>query len=332
MSNVIYNVIAISVLWVAVTVAGVYVTIFEQPKELDRLEKAEKAARLEQAEISALLEERATSRERADEALRRWKARYKVIPDTLSGPAVIGRLNDLTQRGFETFDVSYQGQQVTEDYRYHTFQISGRGYYSNLYELVWTLENSRTFYRVGDVQLDHIDLITEDPETGAERMKVMVSFRMRVEAYFGGAVGMSAGQSPSIASIEEEGLPVSRAGADLPPVPKHVLPDEKPAVNPFFPLVMEDLPPNTHNLVDVEDAEFVSIVGQKAVFKDDEGFRSLGTGDDVYLGQITAVDPVEGRVAARLNKGGIIDEVVLYLETEAAYRQARGPARLAPLE
>jgi hypothetical protein len=54
-------------------------------------------------------------------------------------------------------------------------------------------------------------------------------------------------------------------------------------------------------------------------------------GDNIYLGQIIEVDPIEGRVRARLNKGGIIDEVEIYLQSGDRSRQAQGSVQRSPL-
>ncbi len=313
----------------AVVGAGVYLTFYQQTAELERVEKAEKVAQLKQAEITTLVAEYADSKEQADAVIRKWRSRYKVIPETLSTPSVVGYMNDLTQTGFETFDVSLGSLQHTGDYSYYTLSATGRGYFTSLYHLVWSLENNRAFYGVRDLTLEHIDLVTENEETGRRRLQVMVSFNMQIDAYFSGPEGTSAsGSAWQLASADGEVR--SATGGVLPPVPAEVLADRRPEVNPFFPVIMDDLPPNTHGLIDVESAAFVSIVGGKAVFKTGGSYRQVGAGDPVYLGQITSVDPLEGRVTARLNRGGIIDEVAVELETGERYRQAIGPALLQP--
>ena len=331
MSNkVLYNIIILAVVWVGIIVAGVYVTMFKQPEELARVEKAGKVIRLKQAELASLINEHDISTEKADKALNKWKARYKVIPDKLSGAEVIGYLNELTRTGFEVFDVSNSGTQREGDYSFHSFSVSGRGYFSELYRIVWELENNRYFYRIPELTLVHMDIVTEDEDTGKEVMKIMVSFQLRVDAIFSGADGMSA---PSEGGVAEQAasLPqTGRAKSELPPVPDAVLPDQRPRLNPFFPLIMDKLPPNTHNLVNIESAQLVSIVGDKAVFNEGGNYRAVGVNEDVYLGQIVEIDPIEGRIKARLNKGGIIDAVELYLQSGEQYRQALGSVRRAP--
>ena len=329
-TKVLYNIIILAVVWVFIIGAGVYITMFEQPEELVRVEKAGKVIRLKNAELASLISEHSLSIGKADDALSKWQARYKVIPNQLSSPEVIGYLNELTRSGFEVFDISNSGMQDEGDYSYHSFSISGRGYFSELYQIIWELENNRYFYRIPELTLIHMDIITEDEDTGNEVMKVMVSFQLQIDAIFSGADGMSA---PDVGGVTEaaEALPISRAKSERPPVPGEVLPGERPALNPFFPLIMDRLPPNTHGLINIEKAQLVSIVRDRAIFKEDDAYRSVGQGEDVYLGQITEVDPTEGRVKARLNKGGIIDAIELYLQTGEQYREALGSVRRAPL-
>ncbi len=305
---------------------GGYVTYVRQPVELERVKKAEQLLRLKNAEVSSLLLEVNSSREKADEAYRKWQGRYKIMPKTLTSAEVVGYLNSLTQEGFENFDVTLVGVENKPDYGTYTFNVQGRAYYASLYRFVWDIENNRNFYRARDLALSHIDLITQDGDK--ERMQVMVSFSMNIDAYFGGPDGMSA--PLEVAAVQGDSAAARSGNPLLPPVPMDVLPSQRPAINPFFPIVMEQLPPNTYGLVDVESATLVSISGGEAVFKDEKGYRKLGIGDAVYLGQITSIDPRGERVVARLNKGGIIDEVEIELQTGERFRQALGPLQLAP--
>ena len=323
------NTMAILLCWGVVLAAGGYVTYVQKPQEVQRLKNAEKVERLKRAEVASLLQEEATSQEQARLAVRRWRSRYKLVPDTMTTPAVVNNINQLTQRGFKNFDISFGGVQRSPEYNLLAYDIKGRGYYSSLYNFVWEIENSRDFYRLSNFNLEHIDLVTENKETGRKRMQVMVSFTMRLEAYFGGQASLRQPEEKLVRLVGSEGNTL-RSRRELLDVPKAVLPDEKPEVNPFFPGILDELPPNTHGRLDVEAAELISIVDGKAVFKDEEGYRSVGEGDAVYLGQIIEVNPRRNRVVARLNRGGIIDEVVNTLDAGEQYRQAQGPNQLSP--
>ncbi len=330
MSNIAYNVIILALLAVLVTGGGVYMTFVKQPKEIEKLEQAEKIARLKEAEVSALLAEENSSSETAREAVQKWKARYKVIPAKLTSADVVNFVNQRSLSGFKNFDIVVESNNSTPDFKYYTLKISGRGFYTSLYQFIWEVENHRDFYRIRDVQLDQIDLITQDEETGNNKSQVMVSFNFKLDSYYGGSTGLSAPIGDPLS--EDEVLPTSAANVDLPPVPSGVLPKSRPEVNPFYPLILEDVPPNTYERINMDEATLVSIVGREAVVKEGEQYHQVKVGDQVYLGEITRIDANEGKVVARLNRGGIIDEVELIMETGDTYRQAIGPVRLAPVE
>jgi hypothetical protein len=330
MSTLGYNIIVLALLAAIVTGTGVYLTMFQQPKDLEQLEEAEKMARLRQAEVTSLLAEEGTSNRVAQEAIAKWRARYKVIPQKLNSADVINYINQRSRSGFKNFDTVVEGTNSNSDYSTYSLRITGRGYYSSLYKFIWEVENSRDFYRVKDLQLENIDLVTQDEVTGNNKLEVMVSFSMKIEAFYGGKNGLSAPIGEEDLGAEDDLLPTSASNLDLPPVPAEILPDEKPAANPFFPLILDQIPPNTYDLMDIESADLFSIVEGKAVFRYRDEYVKLGVGDPVYLGEITYINPSDGRVIARLNKGGIIDEVELTLDTGEAYRQAFGTSRLAP--
>ena len=329
MSNLIQNLIILSVCWLIAIGGGVYTTFFVQPDEMDRLEKAEQVARMKQAELSSLVAEMSESESRAENIVTRWNSRYKVIPRSLGSEDVIRFLNDHSGQGFDPFDVTFMGLQQGSKFNRFDFSIEGRGAFGNVYELIWAIENNRQLFRIEELELNHFDLLSDDPGTGQKRLDMVVRFSFNLSAYFGGAVGLSASDS-------SEGAPRSLyfndsdLASSLPPVPDHVLPSPSPRMNPFLPLIMENIPPNTYGLVEVESAELVSIVGTEAILTWNENEYRLGIGDPVYLGQVISVDPKKGKVVASLNKGGILERIELTMDLDQLYNQARGNVQLSP--
>ncbi len=328
MNTTLSNALVLVFCWIVVAGVGGYLTFFHQPRELHTLEELERTTLLRNQEADALLAQSAVSREQARDVFKRWNARYKVMPASLRSYEVVGYLNDLTRSGFETFDVSVQGVQQKNDFSTYTLAINGQAYYSALYQFIWHLENNRSFYRVLSFELKHLDLRDTDT-SGRERLRVLVSFTLTLEAYFGGAEGMSAAPASVIGDMG----PLAAAPADAPPpVPASILPRLQPVGDPFRPIILESVPPNTYGLVDVERDALVSIADGRAIFRDSEGYRTLGVGDDVYLGRIVLIDPEKSRVVAYLNRGGIVDEVELTLGTpgRGTYRPVALPASTGP--
>lgn len=306
------NIAILVVCWLCVAGFGSYLTFMKQPLELERLTEAERVVALKQDEAGTLRLQTASAEQASREVLSRWNARYKVMPDSLQAHEVVAYFNRLTASGFKNVDVEVLGTTPGADYNAIGLKVSGRGLYRSLYDFVWALENNRSFYRIKHLNLDQLDLVTkETSSTGEERsrLEVLVTFEMQVEALYGGSLGVSAGGAASVLASEGgEGAP--RLNPNAPPgVPASVLPTRRPPRNPFYPLILSQIPPNTYGLMDVEAATLISIADGRAIFTDGDGYHTLGVGGEVYLGEITHVDPRAGIVRARLNKGGIIDEV-----------------------
>lgn len=309
MSNDVINTIVLTVLLVLVHGVGFYVTQKVQPAKLDALVAEEEAIKLRAAEVEDLLAQEALASEEAAEAFRRWNARYKILPDQLSSPEVVEYLNALSRSGFRAFDITLAGVEQHPNYSIYSYNVTGLAYFESLYGFIWNVENGRGLYRLRDVSIRRQLSEVPNPETGVNRQLVLAQFSLAIDSYFAGSRGMSGSDS-------------------LITIPDDVLPPRRPAVNPFYPLVLEELPPNTDDLVDVEKDPLVSVVGDQAVFERNGELRTLRPGGVVYLGRVSVVDPNVGRVVIDLNKGGIRERVELDLQTGERYRQALGPVQL----
>lgn len=284
--------------------AGHYVTEVHQPRTLEQIQDKIKLAKLQQAEVEQLLIEQASSAEAAEEVLRKWKARYKYLPETLNTAEMVLYLESLTSYGFEQFDVSLQGITNAGSHSYYTFKVNATAFFDSFFRFIWHIENNREFYRIESLSMSHKAVYKENPATERLRRMDMVSASFMLHAYFAGAEGVSAPDK------------------ELMPVPDSWLPRQSPAHNSFYPIVRTDLPPNDQNLLDLEKSTLVSIVGDRAVFDWEDRQYILGEGDAVYLGEIVKVDPKMALVRARLNKGGMVDMIDVRLDVGERFRQA----------
>ena len=329
MSNLFQNIIVLTTCWIMTFGGGVYATYVYQPDEMKRLEKAKQVANMKQAELSALMAEMGDSESRASTVSSRWNSRYKIVPKTLGSEDVVAFLNEHTRTGFNPFDITFKSHEESEQFYKLVFAIDGRGDFNNLYELIWAIENSRQLYRIDNLKLTHFDLITGDPQTNQQRLEVLVSFSFEIHAFYGGVAGLSASDGLNDTDGNSQ-FSDNELYANLPAVPDHVLPARNAVMNPFHPLILENIPPNTYNRVDMEEAELLYIVGTDAVILWNDEEWVIGIGDPVYLGQVISVDPRNGTVIARLNKGGLIDQIELKMDLGDLYKQARGSVQLAP--
>lgn len=302
--------------------AGTYVTYFQQQSTIESLNQEIEEKKQEKERIQTLKTNLADAEETLESTRQRWRTRYKIVPDTTTSPVVLGYLTELTQTGFKTFDVTSAGTQQRNGYNAYAFSAQGEAFFSSLYRFIWTIENNRPFYRVRDLSLNYLEERTTDEETGQTSMDVLVSFQMDVEAIYGAVGGMEGGGGPSD-ERQLQALPVAQT-TPAPPLPARVLPNPSPNINPFYPLVFEQVPPNEYNRLNVESAQLISIINGQAVFETNGGIERVGEGDRVYLGRITEVDASEGRVVARLNRGGIVDTVELSLNAQSPLQRTQG--------
>ncbi|NNF02883.1 MAG: hypothetical protein HKN17_00345 [Rhodothermales bacterium] len=331
MSSVLQNMLILGFCWLLATGGGIWLTFVKQPAEKERLEKAEQVVKMKNAELTTLSAEIGATREQAKQVKARWESRYKVVPSDLGSEEVIDFINRTTRTGFESLDVTFMQQKQHDQYNTYQFDINGRAPFSEVYNLIWSLENDRNFYRVEELALSHMDLVKQDKDTQREELVIVVTFSFKLTAFYGGMAGLSAEDDGEMQPGDASIVQVDPMSA-LPSIPDAVLPARSLGRNPFFPLIMEELPPNTDNLVEIEEADLVSIAGGIAVLEWDKEFYSLREGDPIYLGQIISVDPRSGRVVGRLNKGGIIDEIELELKDADLFRQAQGNVELTPSE
>lgn len=299
---------------------GTYLTYFRQQDTIATLAQQIEAKKDEREQVRTLKANLADAKARLKTARQQWRTRYKVVPETVSTPSIVAYLTELTQTGFKTFDLTAAGPDSRDGYSLYTFGAEGEAYFTSLYRFVWTVENNRPFYRIRNLDLNYLEERTTDEESGRTQMDILVSFQMEVQAIYGAPEGLDTAPQGAPGSGEVEQLPVAQT-APSPPLPSSVLPNPAPEINPFYPLIFEEVPPNQYGRLNVESARLVSIVDGKALFQTGDGLQRVGEGDRVYLGRIVEVAPVEGRVVARLNRGGIVDRVVRTLGTESPLRR-----------
>ena len=312
MPNDVLNTLLLSVFLAAAAGGGYYVTGREQPAELAAVQAEIEAIENRDAEVETLIAEEATASEEAAATLARWNTRYKVLPAELSSADVVAYLNALSSRGFQRFDLSLTGVTPGETASYYTYQVTGEAYFESLYAYVWHVENSRGLYRVRDLSVKKkVTTIGGGGEGNPGRQVVLAEFAMAVDAYFSTNNDISAPDSAVVP-------------------PKEAFPARRAAVNPFFPFILEELPPNTDDLVEPETDPLISVIGGTAVFDRAGEIRQLRAGDRVYLGRISNVDPQRAKVTVEFNRGGIRERMTLDLDTGERYRQALGRQQLSP--
>ena len=289
-----------------VGVAGYYITQVHQKNQLEAVQKRIDEAQEKKEKLQRLQKQVVTERKKLEQAKREWLNRYARIPDTITKVGGATRITQLTQEGFNDVSIEVQETRNQEGYSETVYNVNGTGKYSALYNAIWNLENSRSLYHVRDLQTSYTEEREQAGEGGQPQMDLLVSFQMKVAAIFGVV------KTPG-------GAPETQEPRFLPEIPDATFPTSTPSVNPLYPLVFKQVPPNEEGKLNVETATLLSITGEEATFLTTGGeTKVVQEGDDVYLGRITAISSKEGIVTARLNRGGKIETIT------------RNPKGLAP--
>jgi hypothetical protein len=87
-------------------------------------------------------------------------------------------------------------------------------------------------------------------------------------------------------------------------------------LDPFQPLILDYLPPNTENLINVENSRLVALTANSAFIQDQQGaVREIKVGGAVYLGFLSKIDLNKGEALFLMDRGGISDMYVLQLKS-----------------
>jgi hypothetical protein len=278
------NSIALGILLFLILAVGTYIRAFHLPKKVKALEAQVLKIDEELQNTPNLVNQFNDLSAILTDTQKRWESRNKDIPPadiSSQSYAYFSRLIDLS--GEVKLNMVYTGTTMLGNYGYNTYGLRGEAVFDNLYRFIWYLENDRRLYKIQSLTLKGIEVA---PSIEYELGQVLVTFDMTVHAYFSSVSELSS-------SLGERSLTPNTLNVD-----------------PFTPVIAAGLPPNAHDLVEVERSELKAVIPGKA-FVLDQGntIRTINEGDEVYLGYVTRVDPEGGRVECTLNKGGIIEKV-----------------------
>lgn len=287
MTYILRNTIILATLLVIILVIGFYFRFGVLPKKIDNADKEIKTIDVELQNTPDLINTYNQYSQLLVVTKQKWEGRNKDIPPV----DVTGQTYDYFNRtidksGEVKLDMLYQGIRNYKNYGFNTYNLKGEAPFENLYKFIWYIENSRLLYKIRNINLKGIEL--KEKESG--ETKLMVTYEITLEAYFSSI--------PELYSSSGERKLVAAALVS----------------NPFEPLILRDLPANTEDLLEIERSDLKAVVPGKAFVVDQNNkMRTLSEGDEVYLGYVTKIDPVLGRIECTLNKGGIIEKIELYI-------------------
>lgn len=279
--------VLLALLFLILIAGGAYL-YFVQNKDLD-----EKKAKLQELQAKALDPQELLARyqdllvqsNRLDSILAN---REFNIPQNLSSIKFYNFVNNVTN-GFSDkaqVNIEFLEQKQEKEFFYHEYKLTGFGYFNEVYNLIFAIENSKELKKVTSVSLGNLVQTKED-----EIPIYLVNFTLNARTYF------STDNRFAPATFAENNL----GGPTL--------------YDAFYPLIRNEIPPNIDELLDVQGATLLALIPEGAFIADSKGNTFLiWEGEQVYLGYLTKIDYQNSRVSFILNKGGIIEKMDLELD------------------
>lgn len=182
-------------------------------------------------------------------------------------------------------NVEYLRQAPDKEFFFHEYKVSGGGNFNDVYKMIYAIEQSKELKKINKLSLSNL-IRTED-----EVPLFLVNFELVAQVYF---------------SNDNRFAPAEFVENKL---------STEPIYDAFYPLIRNEIPPNTDNLLDVQGARLLALIPEGAFVADTKGNTYLvWEGEQVYLGYLTKIDYDNNTVSFILNKGGIIEKVTLELE------------------
>lgn len=288
MDRKLQSTIMLLVLLVIVIAAGGIYTYLIQKGEIEDKEKKLEEINVNAYDTNDLLDELLTLQKRAAELDSILSLRKYNIPVDLKQSSFFNFVNkvsfNFSSRSF--VNIEYIEVEIQENFSYYVYQLNGTAYFSDIYKLIYAIEESKELKKVLKANMTNF---VEVDEEGYPHY--MVTFNMDVAVYF------SDNDRFAASNMKENRLTAN------------------PIYDIFYPLIRNEIPPNEDNLLDVQNAQLLALIPEGAFLSDAKGNTYLlWEGDKVYLGYLTEIDYENNRVMFVLNKGGIIDKVAIELE------------------
>lgn len=279
----------VGILVLIVLVGGLFSYVYQKgkinkyTKELEGLKKSgykteELKVRLKDAEERALVLDSIISKRKFN------------IPEKLSQSQFYNFVNTVALSFSEEthVDIEFNEEKKEKNYNHFNYKLSGTGEFNDIYRLIFAIEQSKELKKIQTGKIT-TSIVVDSEGTPL----YLVNFEFSVNVYF------ADDDRFTTSNLKENNL------------------NPGSIYNVFYPLIRNELPPNTEGLLEVEGSKLLALLPDGAFIADTKGNTyMLWEGDQVYLGYLTKIDYDKNRVNFILNKGGIIEKVYLELQKE----------------
>jgi Tfp pilus assembly protein PilO len=284
------NTLIIGAFLALILTGGAYWTISRLPGELDALKEKEKEKKAYLDQLNRTYVDHEVTRTKLEALKSEWHSRTKIVPTDRSPASLFAYLSQLLSldRSDVDFDFTFAHLVDKKDYGYVVCSLTGVARFRDLYNLLWRLENERRLVKIEGFGMREKQI---EGDKG-EKAQSMMAFEMTLHAYY------------SKKEIRAEGSKIVK-----------MIRNPYVGYNPFRPLVVSTLLPNTEGLIEVDGAVLLAMTSDRVLIRDKKGRRAtLREGDRVYLGRLTRIYPEKGRALFRLNEGGMARSVFLSID------------------
>lgn len=286
MTYIIRNTIVLGIVLFLLLGAGGYLTFISLPKKINTLDLDIRRIETELQNTPDLTNQFDLLTAQLEDTKTRWETRSKDIPpQDITGETYgyLSRIIDVS--GDVLMDIRYVGRVDSQRYGYNMYNLKGEASFASFFSFLWQTENGRRLLKIPNFFCKAYE--TKDRET--EEPKVSVLYEIDVRAFY----------SPL---AELNSAPQQRT--ELNPLIV--------ASNPFYPLILREIPPPEEGEIEIERSELKAVIPGKAFIVDQEQHpRVLEEGDPVYLGYVTRILPEQGKIECLLVKGGVTEHIDL---------------------
>ncbi|MCF8241666.1 MAG: hypothetical protein K9J16_09790 [Melioribacteraceae bacterium] len=185
-------------------------------------------------------------------------------------------------------NIEYMESKGTDNFQYYVYTLNGTAFFRDFWSLVYAIEQSKQLKKIASISINNLVKVDENSIPN-----YMVNFSIVATTYFSDSDRFA----PS--DVQENNLRPNQI------------------YDVFYPLIRNEIPPNTDRLLDVQTAKLLALIPEGAYLSDANGNTFLlWEGDEVYLGYLTKINYEYNEVSFILNKGGLIERVTLTLDGE----------------
>lgn len=277
------TIILLVVLVIFIGAGGSYIYFMQQPK-VDELTVKVEDRQQELTKKQEIASQYPTLQNRFDKATEYFNNYEKGLYGSSDEDKVFDFLNRInTGPAYTDFTFTFKDSTQQQKYGALNMEVSGEASYSNFTNFIRQIELSKPLNKIKSITIDPI--VRENTHGD-------VSFSFSLTGYYDRVALLG----PPSLTVENNLL------ASIP--------------NPFFPLI-RSIAPNKNNLLNVESSTLIAVSGSEIFMLDQNGtMQTLSRGDKVYLGRLSKLNVEQGTATFELNKGGIVEELTLRVNSD----------------